>query len=71
MKDAIIVRNLSKRFRRYHPDRPWTLQEAVLAGLRRLKPLEQFWGLRDVSFTVPSASLWAWSGQTDQVSRRF
>jgi lipopolysaccharide transport system ATP-binding protein len=53
MKDAIVVQNLSKRFRRYHPDRPWTLQEAVLGGLRRLRPVEQFWGLRDVSFTVP------------------
>jgi len=53
MKDAIVVRNLSKRFRRYHPDRPWTLQEAVAGGLRRLRAVEQFWGLRDVSFTVP------------------
>jgi len=53
MTDAIIVQNLSKRFRRYRPDRPWTLQEAVLGGLRRLRPLEEFWGLRDVSFTVP------------------
>ncbi len=57
MKDAIIVKNLSKRFRRYHPDRPWTLQEAVLAGLRRLRPLDQFWGLRDVSFCVPAGQV--------------
>ncbi len=58
MKDAIVVNNLSKRFRRYRPDRPWTLQEAVLGaarrgGLRRLRPVEQFWGLCDVSFNVP------------------
>lgn len=57
MKEAIIVRNLSKRFRRYHPDRPWTLQEAVLAGLQRLRPIEQFWGLRDVSFAVPAGQV--------------
>ncbi len=59
MKDAIVVNNLSKWFRRYRPDRPWTLQEAVLGaarrgGLRRLRPVEQFWGLRDVSFNVPA-----------------
>jgi lipopolysaccharide transport system ATP-binding protein len=38
-----------------HPDRPATIQEAVakgLAGLRRLRTVESFWGLRDVSFTV-------------------
>jgi len=52
MNDAVVVKNLSKQFRRYHPDRPWTVQEAVLAGLRRLRPVEHFWGLRDVSFTV-------------------
>lgn len=53
MKDAIVVQNLSKRFRRYRPDRPWTLQEAVLGGLGRLRPLDEFWGLRDVTFNVP------------------
>lgn len=50
---AVIVENLSKRFRRYHPDRPWTLQEALSQGLQRMKPVEQFWALRDVSFSVP------------------
>jgi lipopolysaccharide transport system ATP-binding protein len=50
--DAIIVRGLGKQFRRYHPDRPLTLQDAVLQGLRRMGPAERFWALRDVSFSV-------------------
>lgn len=53
MKNAIVVKGLSKQFRRYHAERPWTLQEAFLRGLRRLKPVERLWGLHDVSFTVP------------------
>lgn len=49
---AIVVTNVSKSFSRYHPDRPWTLQETLARGFRRLKPLERLWGLRGVSFTV-------------------
>lgn len=52
MREAIVVRNLSKTFRRYHPDRPWTIQEALAKGVGRLRPVERFWGLRDVSFNV-------------------
>ena len=52
MHDAIVVQNLSKRFRRYHASKPVTLHEAVLQGLRRLKPIDQFWALQDVSFRV-------------------
>lgn len=56
MTDAIVVSNLGKRFRRYNPHRPRTLQEAVLGGLRRLKPGDYFWGLRHVSFKVAAGS---------------
>src|SRR5262245_35746309 len=52
MKPAIVVQGLSKKFRRYDIHRPWTLQEAVQRGLRRVKPSEYFWSLRDVSFEV-------------------
>jgi lipopolysaccharide transport system ATP-binding protein len=54
MPNAIVVRNLGKRFRRYHADRPRTLKEALLRGLRRMGPVEEFWALRDVSFSVAS-----------------
>jgi lipopolysaccharide transport system ATP-binding protein len=52
MKPAIVVQGLSKKYRRYHSLRPWTLQEALQSGLRRVKPCEYFWSLRDVSFEV-------------------
>jgi lipopolysaccharide transport system ATP-binding protein len=57
MPDAIIVRGLGKQFRRYRADRPMTLQEAVLKGLRRMRPAEHFWALRNVSFSVPSGRM--------------
>lgn len=51
MNEMVVVRNVGKTFRRYHGDRPGTIQEAVAKGLRRMKS-ERFWGLRDVSFNV-------------------
>jgi lipopolysaccharide transport system ATP-binding protein len=54
MKNAIVVDGVSKKFKLYHPDRPWTLQEAVQRGLRRMRPLERFWALRNISFNVPA-----------------
>jgi lipopolysaccharide transport system ATP-binding protein len=52
MADALVVRGLSKRFRRYHPGRPTTLQELFLNGLRWWKSAEVFWALRNVSFSL-------------------
>jgi lipopolysaccharide transport system ATP-binding protein len=49
---AINVQGLGRQFRRYHLDRPWTLQEAVQRGLHRMAPVERFWALREVSFSV-------------------
>jgi lipopolysaccharide transport system ATP-binding protein len=48
----VVVSNVGKSFRRYHVDRPATIQEAVAKGLRRMGTVERFWGLRDVSFTI-------------------
>ncbi|MEW6402104.1 MAG: ABC transporter ATP-binding protein [Chloroflexota bacterium] len=53
----IIVKDVSKKFRRYHPERPTTLLETFIHGLNRLKPTEQFWALRDVTFSVPAGRL--------------
>ena len=50
---AIEVSNVSKMFRRYRPDRPHTLQEVLAQGFKGIRSREHFWGLRDVSFTVP------------------
>jgi lipopolysaccharide transport system ATP-binding protein len=49
---AIVVEKLGKRFRRYHGDRPRTLKEAVVRGLRKTGPVDDFWALRDVSFSI-------------------
>jgi lipopolysaccharide transport system ATP-binding protein len=52
MASAVVVTGLSKQFRRYHPHRPLTIQEALARGLGQLRSVERFWGLRDVSFEV-------------------
>ncbi|NEQ26179.1 MAG: ABC transporter ATP-binding protein, partial [Microcoleus sp. SIO2G3] len=52
MHDAIIVENLGKRFNRFHADKPNTIMAAALSGLRKLKPINNFWALRQISFTV-------------------
>ncbi len=57
MTEAIIVDNLSKSFRRYDPHQPQTFQEAVLKGLRRLRPTDHFWALRDISFRVAAGTM--------------
>lgn len=57
MIDSIIVEDLSKRFRRYSADRPWTLQEAVLRGFRGLKVVDYFWALKDITFSVPAGKM--------------
>jgi lipopolysaccharide transport system ATP-binding protein len=50
---AITVRGVSKRFRKYPPQRPSTLHEALTRGFRQLRPSETFWALREVDFDVP------------------
>lgn len=52
MKDMVIVRGLGKQYRHYHQDRPRTFQEVFQRGFHRIKPVEYFWALRDVSMTV-------------------
>jgi lipopolysaccharide transport system ATP-binding protein len=57
MPDAIIVQALAKQFRRYHADRPRTLKELLTRGFRGVKPVERFWALRDVSFSVAAGQM--------------
>jgi lipopolysaccharide transport system ATP-binding protein len=52
MADVLVVQGLSKRFRRYHPRRPTTLQELIVNGWRCFKPVEVFWALQNVSFSL-------------------
>jgi lipopolysaccharide transport system ATP-binding protein len=50
--DAVVVSNVGKSFRRYHPDRPATIQEAVAKGLHRMRHVERFWALSEVTFSA-------------------
>jgi len=51
-KPAIVVRELSKKYRRYDLNRPSTLQESIQRGLNRVRPSECFWSLRNINFEV-------------------
>ena len=54
MRDAIVVENLGKRYSRHNPNRPRTIHEALLRGLRGLRSTESFWALRvNVKFPRP------------------
>lgn len=63
MTPAIDVRNISKRFRRYRPDRPRTLQEVFLQGISGLRPEDSFWALREVNFSVERGKMLGVIGQ--------
>lgn len=63
MREAIIVQRLGKRFSRYHAQKPVTFMETALSGLRRMQPLEQFWALRNISFTVSPGQMLGIIGQ--------
>ena len=52
MSIAIEVHDLNKQFRRYHINRPWTLQEAIQRGLKGVRRTQYFWAIQKVSFTV-------------------
>jgi lipopolysaccharide transport system ATP-binding protein len=57
MPDAIIVQGLAKQFRRYQADRPRTLKEAFIRRFHGVRPIERFWALRDVNFSVSSGRM--------------
>jgi lipopolysaccharide transport system ATP-binding protein len=50
MQDAIVVHELGKQFRRYDANRPRRLKELFIRGPHKLKPVEQFWALREIEF---------------------
>ncbi|AFY59008.1 ABC-type polysaccharide/polyol phosphate transport system, ATPase component [Rivularia sp. PCC 7116] len=52
MQDIIVVENLGKSFNRYQENKPRTVMEAALSGLRGLNAVDRFWALRNISFTV-------------------
>ena len=55
MLPPVVVAGVGKTYRRFHPERPATIQEAVARGLgtvKRLQSIERFWALKDVTFRV-------------------
>ncbi len=57
MESAILAENLGKRFNRYHADKPLTIMEAALSGLRRIRPVDDFWALKGVCFEVRAGEM--------------
>jgi lipopolysaccharide transport system ATP-binding protein len=49
---AIVVSNLGKRYHSRDGGRPTTLKGFILSGYKKQKD-ESFWGLRDITFSVP------------------
>jgi len=56
MTASIEVENVSKWFRQFQ-DRPTSLKEAVIKGLRYLRPAKKFQALKDVSVKVEQGSM--------------
>ncbi len=52
MDDVIVAEGVSKRLQRLNRNRPTTLQEAVIRGMRGGVSESDFWALKDVDFRV-------------------
>lgn len=57
MDAPIVVKDIGKKYRRYHPERPTTLLETVIHGVNFLKPAERFWVLRNINFSIPAGRM--------------
>jgi lipopolysaccharide transport system ATP-binding protein len=54
---GIHIESVSKKFRLYAKDRPYTLQESLIKGFRKLGVQEEFWALQDVSLDVAAGEM--------------
>ncbi len=50
--DLVQICNVSKQYRRFAANHAWTLQGALLHGLRQFRQPERFYALRDVSCAI-------------------
>jgi lipopolysaccharide transport system ATP-binding protein len=52
MDDLVFVKKVGKRFAQYHRSRPKTLKASFIGGFKLLRPVDRFWALRDISFSL-------------------
>lgn len=52
MEWMVAAERVGKRFRRYSANNPRSLKELVLHGFRWNRPMDAFWALRDISFSI-------------------
>jgi lipopolysaccharide transport system ATP-binding protein len=52
MDNFVVAKNVGKRFVKFHPSRPKTLKASFIGGFKLLKPVNRFWALRDISFSL-------------------
>jgi lipopolysaccharide transport system ATP-binding protein len=57
MVTAIDICNVSKRFRVEPTHRPRSLKDTLLGGWRARSRREEFWALRNLSFSIPSGKM--------------
>lgn len=61
--NVIVANGLGKQFRSFDPDRPTTLIEAFVRGFRLLRPLQYFWALRGITFSIQAGEMVGVIGQ--------
>lgn len=52
MDNLVVANKIGKRFVRFHPSRPKTFKASFIGGFKLLKPVDRFWALRDISFSL-------------------
>ena len=52
MDNFVVAKNVGKRFVKFHPSRPKTFKASFIGGFKLLKPVNRFWALRDISFSL-------------------
>lgn len=57
MAPIIDAQNLSKKYRKLRSDRPTSWLEAIAGGFRHLSAQEEFWALRDLTFSLEAGTV--------------
>jgi lipopolysaccharide transport system ATP-binding protein len=52
MNNLVVSNKIGKRFVKFHPSRPKTLKASFIGGFKLLRPIDRFWALRDISFSL-------------------